>query len=118
MCPITSRLLLRKRSDFSGLWRYLWRAHETCDDAQNTASECLAVWRSRHGAFPTHQLLTFDVSDEAHHDLCAELATATPAMHDALRAAAFKERRKIRDIVLEGIELAIRKRGRKTGNDG
>jgi hypothetical protein len=27
--------------------------------------------------------------------------------------AAFKERRKIHDIVLEGIELALRKRGRK-----
>ena len=37
------------------------------------------------------------------------------AMHDALRAAAFKERRKIHDIVLEGIELALRKRVRKSG---
>ena len=36
-------------------------------------------------------------------------------MHDALREAAFKERRKIHDIVLEGIELALRKRGRKGG---
>jgi hypothetical protein len=32
------------------------------------------------------------------------------ATHDALREAAFKERRKIHDIVLEGIELALRKR--------
>jgi hypothetical protein len=31
-------------------------------------------------------------------------------MHDALREAAFKERSKIHDIVLEGIELALRKR--------
>jgi hypothetical protein len=31
-------------------------------------------------------------------------------MHDALREAAFKERCKIHDIVLEGIELALRKR--------
>ncbi len=31
-------------------------------------------------------------------------------MHEALREAAFKERRKIHDIVLEGIELALRKR--------
>jgi hypothetical protein len=31
---------------------------------------------------------------------------------------AFKERRKIRDIVLEGIELAIRKRRRKTVTTG
>lgn len=37
------------------------------------------------------------------------------AMHDALREAAFKERRKIHDIVLEGIELALKKRGRKNG---
>jgi hypothetical protein len=37
------------------------------------------------------------------------------AMHDALREAAFKERCKIHDIVLEGIELALRKRGRKNG---
>jgi hypothetical protein len=34
------------------------------------------------------------------------------ATHDALREAAFKERRKIHDIVLEGIELALRKRKR------
>jgi hypothetical protein len=34
-------------------------------------------------------------------------------MHDALREAAFRERRKIHDIVLEGIELALRKRGRR-----
>ena len=31
-------------------------------------------------------------------------------VHEALRQAAFKERRKIHDIVLEGIELALRKR--------
>ncbi len=36
------------------------------------------------------------------------------ALHEALREAAFKERRKIHDIVLEGIELALRKRGRKS----
>jgi hypothetical protein len=30
-----------------------------------------------------------------------------------LREAAFKERCKIHDIVLEGVELALRKRGRK-----
>jgi len=35
------------------------------------------------------------------------------AVHEALRVAAFKERRKIHDIVLEGIELALKKRGRK-----
>ncbi len=33
------------------------------------------------------------------------------AVHEALREAAFKERRKIHDIVLEGIEMALRKRG-------
>jgi hypothetical protein len=33
------------------------------------------------------------------------------AVHDALREAAFKERAKIHDLVLEGIELALRKRG-------
>jgi len=32
------------------------------------------------------------------------------AMYEALREAAFKERRKIHDIVLEGVELALRKR--------
>ncbi len=32
------------------------------------------------------------------------------AMHDALREAAFKERRKIHDIMLEGIALALSKR--------
>ena len=33
------------------------------------------------------------------------------AVHEALREAAFKERLKIHDIVLEGIEMALRKRG-------
>jgi hypothetical protein len=35
------------------------------------------------------------------------------AVYEALRVAAFKERRKIHDIVLEGIDLALRKRGRR-----
>ena len=35
------------------------------------------------------------------------------AVYEALREAAFRERRKIHDIVLEGIELALRKRGRR-----
>ena len=33
------------------------------------------------------------------------------AVHEALREAAFEERRKTHDIILEGIELALRKRG-------
>jgi hypothetical protein len=36
------------------------------------------------------------------------------AVYEGLRVAAFKERRKIHDIVLEGIELALRKRGRRS----
>ena len=36
------------------------------------------------------------------------------AVYEALREAAFRERRKIHDIVLEGIELALRKRGRRS----
>jgi hypothetical protein len=35
------------------------------------------------------------------------------AVYDGLREAAFRERCKIHDIVLEGIELALRKRGRR-----
>jgi len=35
------------------------------------------------------------------------------ALYEALRKVAFQERRKIHDIVLEGIELALRKRGRR-----
>jgi hypothetical protein len=35
------------------------------------------------------------------------------SLYEGLRVAAFKERRKIHSIVLEGIELALRKRGRK-----
>jgi hypothetical protein len=34
------------------------------------------------------------------------------AVYEGLRVAAFQERRKIHDIVLEGIELALRKRRR------
>ena len=33
------------------------------------------------------------------------------ALHEALREAAFNERTKIHDIVLEAIEMALRKRG-------
>lgn len=33
------------------------------------------------------------------------------AVHEALREAAFEERSKIHEIILEGIELALRKRG-------
>lgn len=36
------------------------------------------------------------------------------AMHDALRAAAFEERCKIHDIMLEGIGLALKKRERRS----
>jgi len=35
------------------------------------------------------------------------------ALYEGLRLAAFEERRKIHDIVLEGIELALRKRGQR-----
>jgi hypothetical protein len=35
-------------------------------------------------------------------------------LHEGLREAAFRERCKIHDIVLEGIELALRKRRAKT----
>ncbi len=36
------------------------------------------------------------------------------ALYEGLREAAFKERRKIHDLVLEGILLALRKRGHRT----
>ena len=36
-------------------------------------------------------------------------------VYEALREAAFKERRKIHDIVLEGIAAALKKRGYETG---
>jgi hypothetical protein len=35
-------------------------------------------------------------------------------LYEGLRVAAFKERRKIHDIVLEGIEMALRKRERRS----
>jgi hypothetical protein len=35
------------------------------------------------------------------------------ATHEALREVAFRERIKIHDIVLEGIEMALRKRSRR-----
>jgi hypothetical protein len=34
-------------------------------------------------------------------------------LYEGLRAAAFRERCKIHDIVLKGIEMALRKRGRR-----
>ena len=33
------------------------------------------------------------------------------AVYEALREAAFKERRKIHDLVMQGIDLALKKRG-------
>jgi hypothetical protein len=36
------------------------------------------------------------------------------AVYEALRVTAFKERRKIHDLMLEGIDLALRKRGRRS----
>lgn len=38
-----------------------------------------------------------------------------PAVHDALRSVAFKERVKVHDLILEGIELALRKRVKSRG---
>jgi hypothetical protein len=38
--------------------------------------------------------------------------TSVETLYEGLRVAAFKERWKIHDIVLEGIELALRKRRR------
>ena len=35
------------------------------------------------------------------------------ALYEGLRETAFRERRKIHDIVLEGIEMVLRKRGRR-----
>jgi len=35
-------------------------------------------------------------------------------IYEALRLAAFTERKKINDLVVEGIELALRKRGAKS----
>jgi hypothetical protein len=35
-------------------------------------------------------------------------------IHEALREIAFRERLKIHDIILEGIEMALRKRGKRT----
>jgi len=35
------------------------------------------------------------------------------ALYEGLREAAFKERVKIHDIVLDGIQMALRKRGRR-----
>jgi len=35
------------------------------------------------------------------------------ALYEGLRRAAFEERRKIHDIVLEGIGMPLRKRGRR-----
>jgi hypothetical protein len=35
------------------------------------------------------------------------------AVYEGLREAAFRERCKIHDIVLEGLEMALRKRGRR-----
>jgi hypothetical protein len=40
------------------------------------------------------------------------------AVYEALREAAFHERRKIHDIVMEGIRAALKKRGYAVTDDG
>jgi len=47
------------------------------------------------------------------NDVCSETSAQCSASIAQLREAAIKQRRKIHDIVLEGIELALRKRGRR-----
>ena len=41
------------------------------------------------------------------------LRLPTVAIHEALREVAFRERLKIHDIILEGVEIALRNRGRR-----
>jgi hypothetical protein len=38
-------------------------------------------------------------------------------VHEALREAAFKERCKIHDIIMQGVEMALRKRGYRSVED-
>jgi len=47
------------------------------------------------------------------NDVCSETSAQCGVGIAQLRESAIKERRKIHDIVLEGIELALRKRGRR-----
>jgi hypothetical protein len=47
------------------------------------------------------------------NDVCSETSAQCSTSIAQLREAAIKQRRKIHDIVLEGIELALRKRGRR-----
>jgi hypothetical protein len=47
------------------------------------------------------------------NDVCSETSAQCSTSIAQLREAAIKQRRKIHDIVLEGIELALRKRSRR-----
>jgi hypothetical protein len=40
------------------------------------------------------------------------------ALYEGLREAAFRERRKINEIVVEGVEIVLRKRRRRDGGPG
>ena len=50
-----------------------------------------------------------DMSDDT--KIVRRQAEVTGVVYEALREVAFEERAKINDLVLEGIELALRKRG-------
>jgi len=47
------------------------------------------------------------------HDIVHSSVYLPEPLYEALREAAFKERCKIHDLVLEGIEAALKKRGYK-----
>jgi hypothetical protein len=54
---------------------------------------------------------TSPASREARADIVHSSVYLPEAVHEALRGIAFRERIKIHDIILEGIDLALRKRG-------
>ena len=63
---------------------------------------------------PTASALPRPVSRKGRPGIVHTSLYLPEGLYEGLRVAAFKERRKIHDIVLEGIEMALRKRERRS----
>jgi hypothetical protein len=69
-------------------------------------------WAALSSGSPASDLtFSFEAQHDGSRTRCGDTSPAAAA--EGLREAAFRERRKIHDIVLEGIRLALGKRGRK-----
>jgi len=65
----------------------------------------------RRKSRPTHSIAAREAAGAAQPDVVHSSLYLPEPVYEALRETAFKERCKIHDLVMEGIGLALRKRG-------